>query len=1165
MFIGHGVKSQPPSKDYQLLFEDNFTGTKLNESDWNYRLGPRTGVGIDGLNLKENVYLEDGALHIAVKQEMIKGKLENTGGGIISKHQFGYGYYETLSKPFMSGRGIHSAFWQAGGSVSNNRIFEIDSYEIDSKSPMGCNNLYVHNAPLPFKEVPWPCRANVPFSFREDGWFLDAYEYTPEGVIFYDNGKVVAKAEWNELTAAQVVWLTALNGVGKVEADKLPGETVFKYFRYYAKPYPGINLLPNGNFEYNYDNVSANQPVAWQIKQTEPSVLIKNADAKKDKYFLRIANNSKKFETTLYQNLEYILNDTYDLSAWIRCSAGQKMAEIIVSDLGGKDKILSLPISTQWTKISLTGIKVKNHQATISVHLKADEGQWLEVDDLQFYKPTASGKRKPELKPTIFTGDPIWKIAQKEPIEFTGDDKFYFFSRNVGLGDAMTLDLTIKPTIMANMSPIARMPLDGKSGWAIQLLENGDIAFSVGSISDHQNVVASKVYDAGKEVKITCTYIRGEACIYINNKLIIKESGLNHDILDVTAAGKMGTVGAAYQAVGEVTVKTEENKKVDKPVSKKIKNFSGTIRNLRVYNRLLTDNELKKTGNDYELIGSTFTVNNAKVNTAQQLADKLILFEPIRDAVSDFSILPVVDDNYTSTITSTSPSGIINTDGTVISRPTTTTFVDVTVQIHLKTKPTDIGIKKLQVKVTPAYIAPTGDLATAQAAFGRKKVGFFVHFVPFLTSGKNGVINDINVLADNFDAEQFAQDAADFGLEYVVFTAWHARMLPLFPSKVNKKWRDDRRTVPQMQSFSNRDVIGDLIKALKAKNIDLHLYIHPTDGHDFQDRGPTDNILQDRSLTGFDDETNSYAYWNQYINELLNEICERYGKDIKGFWIDGGAPKKVNVSRLKETLRSYNPAAMIVENLGSKRNLSYTTPGITIADYNAWEVSHVNSGALSLLTPNPNLVVADGKTWPAYLPQVALVIGNGWWAKDGTNYSQYTAKDLYLYNILIASISKSGGLLYSTGCSYGKATDYANGNLWDGATGNGNVYATLKDVNNYIKPIAESVKNTNAGKAYVTNTSDYAWLDQYQWGVSTESADGKYVYLHVVKPPLGKTLSIGAPADNSSFSTNAIVLKSKQKVDFVKTATGYDITLPDDETWDAVNTVIRIERSFRPL
>jgi hypothetical protein len=257
---------------------------------------------------------------------------------------------------------------------------------------------------------------------------------------------------------------------------------------------------------------------------------------------------------------------------------------------------------------------------------------------------------------------------------------------------------------------------------------------------------------------------------------------------------------------------------------------------------------------------------------------------------------------------------------------------------------------------------------------------------------------------------------------------------------------------------------------------------------------------------------------------------------------------------------------MIVENIGGNRGLSFKTPGYTgMADHNAWEVSHINSGSLSLLTPNPALVMTDGKTWPAFVPQVALVVGNGWWAKEGTNNSQYAAKDLYLYNILIASQNKSGGLLYSTGCSAGKSTDFTNGNIWDGGAGNGNIYATLKAVNDYVKPVEESIKNTNLSTAYPTNTADYAWLDQYQWGVSTESADGKYVYLHVVKPPVGKTLSIGLPADNSTFSTTAVVLKSKQTVGFAKTATGYNITLPDTENWDAVNTVIRLERATTAL
>lgn len=200
---GGTIMAQPPSKDYKLVFEENFDGDTLNTQVWRYRLDHRTGMGyMDGLNRAENVYVKDGKLYIECRQEVIDGKNQNTGGGIISLKDFGYGYYECLSKPFMGGRGVHTSFWQRGSSTPNNNIFEIDSYEIDSESYLATNNLYIDLGTKERRYVPWPHRAQVPFETDEDGWFLDAYEYTPEGVIFYDNGKEVARAEWHELNSA---------------------------------------------------------------------------------------------------------------------------------------------------------------------------------------------------------------------------------------------------------------------------------------------------------------------------------------------------------------------------------------------------------------------------------------------------------------------------------------------------------------------------------------------------------------------------------------------------------------------------------------------------------------------------------------------------------------------------------------------------------------------------------------------------------------------------------------------------------------------------------------------------------------------------------------------------------------------------------------------------
>lgn len=45
--IAQPLLAQPSAKGYLLLYEDNFGGKNLNESDWNYRLDPRVSVLTD--------------------------------------------------------------------------------------------------------------------------------------------------------------------------------------------------------------------------------------------------------------------------------------------------------------------------------------------------------------------------------------------------------------------------------------------------------------------------------------------------------------------------------------------------------------------------------------------------------------------------------------------------------------------------------------------------------------------------------------------------------------------------------------------------------------------------------------------------------------------------------------------------------------------------------------------------------------------------------------------------------------------------------------------------------------------------------------------------------------------------------------------------------------
>jgi hypothetical protein len=186
----------------------------------------------------------------------------------------------------------------------------------------------------------------------------------------------------------------------------------------------------------------------------------------------------------------------------------------------------------------------------------------------------------------VVCGDPIWSLARKEPITFTGDDKFYFFDRNVGFGDAITVSFVMKPTKLASTSPIERIPAKGNDGWAVQLRPNGDLVFRIGSGENHTDVVAKAAYSAGKETRVTCGFDRGTASIHADGKLLKTQSGIRQTTKDHTKAGRLGAVGDTYEAVGDVTV-ASENKKPGKSTK-----YVGTLRDVRIHNRALTSREI---------------------------------------------------------------------------------------------------------------------------------------------------------------------------------------------------------------------------------------------------------------------------------------------------------------------------------------------------------------------------------------------------------------------------------------------------------------------------------------------------------------------------------------------------------------------------------------------
>jgi hypothetical protein len=434
--------------------------------------------------------------------------------------------------------------------------------------------------------------------------------------------------------------------------------------------------------------------------------------------------------------------------------------------------------------------------------------------------------------------------------------------------------------------------------------------------------------------------------------------------------------------------------------------------------------------------------------------------------------------------------------------------------------------------------APHPAGAEGLADFQRLKYGCFVHYVwagdhGTLTLDRNGrPPGSLDELANAFDVAGFAQDMAAWEVEYVVFTAWHANINPLFPSETMKRWGLSRH-------FCTRDLLEEVITALNARGIRVLLYTHPRDGHDL--RG------EDRFKTGWgrgghradpDWAEFDYQKWNDFNNELYGELVQRYGDRILGLFLDEGSSagdshRVVDYPRLRRTIKNRHPHLVMVQNYYG----TVYSCDVGEKEYHHWQ----------------EFANRDGGVWPAYRMPVGTCFATTWWAARpvGTNTVVFSAEDMFRYTVLQAGVNTDGGgVQWATG-------PYAGGG-WE--TG---VDETMRKVASYIRPIASSLKGVHASQAFPTQrgaalNSSARGVRSVEWGVATDAPDGSVTYVHVLTPPKGKTLRIGMPANGARFQS-ARLLTTSQPVGLQLDAAGYVLTLPEDAAWNPLNTVIRLE------
>lgn len=220
---------------YHLIWEDNFDGDTLDESEWFYRMD----LKMSSAQRKENVQVENGNLVLAMKKEDCLG-MQYTGSGIVSKRRWQHGYYEVKAK-LTNAAGWHHAFWAQQGNgfltYSFDRTMEIDVFEMESTKASN-HNLWIYPDGWNSKQKKWRSVPNRDLGFdASEGYHVYGYEYTSQGIQFFVDGKLTHSIDASEDDHKHYslnFWLTTIATHTDAELH-LPAYDYFEYIRCYSK------------------------------------------------------------------------------------------------------------------------------------------------------------------------------------------------------------------------------------------------------------------------------------------------------------------------------------------------------------------------------------------------------------------------------------------------------------------------------------------------------------------------------------------------------------------------------------------------------------------------------------------------------------------------------------------------------------------------------------------------------------------------------------------------------------------------------------------------------------------------------------------------------------------------------------------------------------------
>lgn len=232
-----------PPPGYHLEWWDEFKGNSLDTAKWMYR----TDVKGSSSQTPQNVAVKDGNLVIWMRRQNDRGK-QYTGGGVISRRAFHYGYFEARAKLF-GGAGWHESIWAMAvtdGSTTYppNIRTEIDGLEFDSDTTWkGRMGLIIWQGPSHSENR--SCTAGVgrgPLGVDATaGFHTYGFEYTEQNIKYYLDGDLRCAFDYPPSQGEHDninLWLTAIgyekHGI-TIDTAKLPGQMLVDFAAFYAK------------------------------------------------------------------------------------------------------------------------------------------------------------------------------------------------------------------------------------------------------------------------------------------------------------------------------------------------------------------------------------------------------------------------------------------------------------------------------------------------------------------------------------------------------------------------------------------------------------------------------------------------------------------------------------------------------------------------------------------------------------------------------------------------------------------------------------------------------------------------------------------------------------------------------------------------------------------